>query len=297
MRQRGRQPLAAAAQEAAARVEEHAAAARSLVGALQAAGVRPDLAGQAERLARALAETRLFLAQLVKDLASQGDLGRLRHELCLSVLDAQEEERRKLAREIHDGPAQLLANLGMRLDGCQRLADLDPQRLKEELQQLKELVQLSLQDVRKILFDLRPMALDDLGLVPALRAYVKGYQARTAIAVDLASFGADRRFAPAFEVAVYRLVQECLTNVEKHAAATRVWITLECRGQELKVTVKDNGVGFDPARVQETPHRGFGLRGMRERAELVSGRMEIQSSPGQGTRVQFTFPLPEAGGA
>ncbi|MFZ5814740.1 MAG: sensor histidine kinase [Bacillota bacterium] len=213
--------------------------------------------------------------------------------LGLHAIRVQEEERRHLAREIHDGPAQLLNSVVLRIDVCQRLVGQDPERLKHELVQLKDLVRLSIQDVRKIIFDLRPMALDDLGLVPALRQYLKDYQARTGIETDFAFYGNDRRYNPAFEVALFRLCQEALTNVAKHAGATRVWVTVETTGgQEIKLTVKDDGVGFDPEAVR--PGVGgskFGLVGMRERAELLSGSMEIQSAPGRGAKLTFLFPL------
>lgn len=216
-------------------------------------------------------------------------------QLGLSVIRAQEEERRRVAREIHDGPAQLLANVVLRIDVCQKLFGVDPVRLRTELDQLKEIVRLSLQDVRKIIFDLRPMALDDLGLVPALRAFLQDYQQRTAIETDFAFFGQDRRFDSTFEVAVFRLVQEALTNVAKHARATQVWVKVDVTHKtELRMTIKDNGVGFDPAAIQgETAGKKFGLMGMKERAGLLGGSMEIQSAPGQGTRLAFTFPLGE----
>lgn len=140
----------------------------------------------------------------------------------LAIIRAQEEERRRVARELHDGPAQLLANVVLRIDVCQRLAEQDPARLREELQQLKDLLRLSLQEVRQVIFDLRPMALDDLGLVPALRSYLQGYQTRTALETDLAVYGTDRRLGPDLEIAIFRLVQEALTNVQKHARASRV---------------------------------------------------------------------------
>lgn len=237
----------------------------------------------------------LGLIREVEDLGVQLEAAQQGRGLGLHAIRVQEEERRRLAREIHDGPAQLLNSVVLRIDVCQRLVETDPERLRDELQQLKALVRLSLQDVRKIIFDLRPMALDDLGLIPALRGYLKEYQARSGIETDLATCGSDHRFQPTFEVAIFRLVQEALSNVEKHAGAERVWVTMECLGgRVVQLTVKDDGAGFDPDLVlSSTAGAKFGLLGMRERAELVGGTMTIQSAPGQGTELTFQFPVTE----
>lgn len=213
-------------------------------------------------------------------------------QLGLHIIRAQEEERRKLAREMHDGPAQLLNSVVLRINVCQRLIDTDPARLHEELNQLKELVRLSLQDIRKIIFDLRPMALDDLGLLPALRGLLKDYQAKTGIETEFRATGGERRYDPAVEVAIFRLVQESLANVYKHADATRVSVTADEADHVMRLAVVDDGAGFDVNRVLgSAAGTKFGLVGMRERTELIGGRMEIQSAPGAGTQLQFTFPL------
>ncbi|HWI65205.1 MAG TPA: sensor histidine kinase [Symbiobacteriaceae bacterium] len=236
-----------------------------------------------------------FLAANFRELGSWVESAQQSRALGLHIIRAQEEERRRLAREIHDGPTQLLNSVVLRIDVCQRFFDSDLQRLKDELQQLKELVRLSLQDVRKIIFDLRPMALDDLGVVPALRTFLKDYQARTGIETDFSVFGNDRRYDPAFEIAIFRVVQEALTNVYKHAGASRVWVKVETAGgREIKVQVKDDGAGFEPAEVKPgVAGTKFGLVAMRERTELLGGTMEIQSAPGQGTKLNLIFPLPE----
>lgn len=234
-----------------------------------------------------------LLAENFRELGSHLESAQQSRALGLHVIRAQEEERRRLAREIHDGPTQLLNSVVLRIDVCQRFFDSDLDRLRDELQQLKELVRLSLQDVRKIIFDLRPMALDDLGLIPALRTFLKDYQARTGIETDFAVFGGDRRYDPAFEIAIFRIVQEALTNVFKHAGASRVWVTVETTGgREIRVAVKDDGVGFDPGQIKPgQAGTKFGLVAMRERTELLGGLMEIQSAPGQGSKLTYIFPL------
>lgn len=248
-----------------------------------------NLQAAVQGLGRAEAE----LLQICGDLAERLRSAAHARELGLSVIRAQEEERRRVAREIHDGPAQLLANVVLRIDVCQKLYQSDPERLREELGQLKDLVRLSLQDVRKVIFDLRPMALDDLGLVPALRAYLKDFQAKTSVETEFDVFGQERRFAGAFEVALFRLVQESLNNVAKHARAARVWVKIDLRGgREIRLVIRDDGVGFQPGAQPERDAQGrVGLLGMRERTELLGGQMELESAPGQGTRLSFVFPL------
>lgn len=266
---------------------------RRVAADLAAVPAPPALAAAVAAGADSLEAALQQMAAGFRDLGSRLSLAQQGQAFGRHIVRAQEEERRRLAREIHDGPAQLLANVVLRIDVCQRLADQDLQRLRDELNQLKDLVRLSLQDVRQVIFNLRPMALDDLGLVPALRAYIKAFQSRTATEVDLVTFGTDRRYEPTFEVAVFRLVQEALTNVDKHAQASRVELVLEQRIRELKVTVKDDGVGFEPRQVaQKRTGTAYGLTGMQERARLIGGRMEISSQPGQGTRIQLVFPVP-----
>jgi two-component system sensor histidine kinase DegS len=254
-----------------------------------------EIAEDSEHLTDEVAIAIDYVATNFRELGSCLETAQQSRALGLHIIRAQEEERRRLAREIHDGPTQLLNSVVLRIDVCQRFFDSDLQRLKDELQQLKELVRLSLQDVRKIIFDLRPMALDDLGVVPALRTFLKDYQARTGIEADFSVFGNDRRYDPAFEIAIFRIVQEALTNVFKHAGASRVWVKVETAGgNQIKVQVKDDGAGFDPAQVKPgAAGTKFGLVAMRERTELLGGTMDIQSAPGQGTKLNFIFPLPE----
>ena len=245
------------------------------------------LASQVEVAMSLLSGNRRNLATQVADIRQRRDLG-------LSIIRAQEEERRRVAREIHDGPAQLLANVVMRIDVCQKLADSDLKRLKSELSQLKDLIRESLQDVRKIIFDLRPMALDDLGLVPAMRSFMKEFQDKSGLEAEVLTFGEDRRFSATLEVALFRLAQEAINNVWKHSQAKKVTVKIEFSPSGIRIVVSDDGKGFDVA-AEKAASRGnrFGLISMRERAELLHGRVKIESQPGAGTRVIFTVPLPE----
>ncbi len=207
------------------------------------------------------------------------------------LIEAQEEERRRLARDIHDGPAQLLANVVFRIDVAQTLLDGDADRARAELEQLKQLVRHSLQDVRKIIFDLRPLALDDLGLVPALRSYVSGLQEKAGLRVDIRVEGEPRRLPSVHEVALFRLVQEALHNVRKHAGTDAASVEVEFAEDEVRVTVADHGRGFDPAAAGGAVER-LGLRSMRERAELFGGSLDLRSTPGRGTVLTAHVPVP-----
>ncbi|MCL5677281.1 MAG: sensor histidine kinase, partial [Firmicutes bacterium] len=251
------------------------------------------MAHRADTLAGNVASAMGVLTGSLRNLSVHVENIKQRRDLGLAVIKAQEEERRRVAREIHDGPAQLLANVVLRIDVCQRLVDQDLQRLRDELHQLKDLVRVSLQDVRKVIFDLRPMALDDLGLVPALRSYLKDYQERSGILPELVVAGQARRFTQAFEVAVFRLVQEALNNVWKHAQAEHAWVVLEFSDAAIRLVVKDDGVGFALSEARSEGSNRFGLISMRERAELLQGRVQIDTAPKMGTRVSFHIPYPE----
>jgi len=251
------------------------------------------MANRADALAGNVASAMGFLTGSLKNISVHVENIKQRRDLGLAVIKAQEEERRRVAREIHDGPAQLLANVVLRIDVCQRLVDHDLQRLRDELHQLKDLVRVSLQDVRKVIFDLRPMALDDLGLVPAFRSYLKDYQERSGILPDLVVTGEERRFAQAYEVALFRLVQEALNNVWKHAQAEHAWVLVEFSEAGIRMVVKDDGVGFDLQQARAEGASRFGLISMRERAELLQGRVQIDTAPKLGTRVTFHIPYPE----
>lgn len=222
-----------------------------------------------------------------------GELQQL-HDLGMSIIRAQEEERRRVAREIHDGPAQMMANIVMRAEFCLKLLEVNPARLKEELNALRELVRQSLQDVRKIIFDLRPMVLDDLGLVAALKRYVVDFREQYGINAEFSFFGQDRRLPVSIEVTLFRIAQECLNNVRKHAAARSVGVKLEILPERVNLLIRDDGKGFDLEKVKSSSRpEGYGLINIRERAQLLNGSVQINTAPGKGTSVYVTVPLQE----
>lgn len=220
-----------------------------------------------------------------------GELQQL-HELGINIIRAQEEERKRIAREIHDGPAQVMANIVMRAEFCLKLLEVDPARLREELAALRELVKQSLQDVRKIIFDLRPMILDDLGLVAALKRYLADFQQQYGIAAEFVLLGQDRRLPVSVEVTLFRIVQECLSNVRKHAQAKSVLVKLEIVPERVNLLVKDDGRGFVlPEAGACAVAGGYGLINIRERAQLLGGFVQVNTAPGRGTAVYVSVPL------
>ncbi|WP_265443060.1 sensor histidine kinase [Acetivibrio straminisolvens] len=217
----------------------------------------------------------------------------------IQIIKAQEEERQRVAREIHDGPAQSMSNIVLKAEICERLVDSEPEKAKEELKTLKSVVRETLRDVRKIIYDLRPMSLDDLGLIPTLQRYLETYQEESKITVSFNTRGNCEQLRPVVSLTVFRLVQEAINNIKKHAHADKVTINLEFMEKELKLYILDNGVGFDIGSLKtsgENINGGFGLISMRERVELLDGKFEIDSTIGNGTRLNITVPLiPEEG--
>lgn len=210
------------------------------------------------------------------------------------IIQAQEEERKRVAREIHDGPAQSMANVVLRTEVCEKLLDLKPEAVRKELAELRETVKHSLQDVRRIIFDLRPMSLDDLGLIPALSRYIESLKERYNLEVEINCTGQRRRLNSLVEVALYRLVQEALQNTIKHANASKIVINLEMDAEHISAVIKDNGVGFDAENYLKEPRPdSYGLIGMKERLEILGGQLSVRSYPGEGTELLAMLPLDE----
>lgn len=170
----------------------------------------------------------------------------------LKIILAQEEERKRISREIHDGPAQLLAHLVLRTEIVERMiAKQEFKMVQDEIVDLKKQVRSSLEEMRKVIFNLRPMALDDLGLIPTLRKYVQDFEEKTKIRSLFETRGKEHRLSSAMEAAIYRLIQEALTNAAKHAYPTYVLVEITYQAQLVKIVVQDNGLGFKPELFQQ----------------------------------------------
>lgn len=216
-----------------------------------------------------------------------------RNQLMHRLITAQEDERRSISRELHDQMGQYLAALMMGLKSLQKAAQL-PSPVQARLIKLQELTAQFSQDARHFALQLRPTVLDDLGLYAALTNYIEEWSKRNEIKVDLHSNGLTNRRLPAqIETTLYRLIQEALNNVLKHARAQRVSVIVEYRIDRVLVVLEDDGEGFDVAAALNAPAsvRGLGLTSMRERVELVGGRLEIESAPGGGTTIVARIPI------
>ncbi|MBI3964862.1 MAG: sensor histidine kinase [Chloroflexi bacterium] len=206
------------------------------------------------------------------------------------VIEAQENERQRLAREIHDGPAQILANGIFQLEYFERLARQRPTELAKELAGLKQDLRTGLTEVRHFIFDLRLPSLRDLGLRASLQRYTQELADRSGIQVELDCDEHFERLSDVQETTIFRIVQEALQNVRKHARASKAKVTLRHCGAGFVVTVEDDGAGFtvEAAGPRETKH--FGLTSMRERAQLIGGELVVDSRANEGTRVTLRMP-------
>jgi signal transduction histidine kinase len=227
-----------------------------------------------------LAETFASRAAVAVDLSE-----RIARDALRRVVDAQELERRRLARELHDETGQALTSILLGLKALEETLETDESRAATT--GLRELVVATLQDVRRLAVELRPSVLDDFGLVAALEHLTSSFAEQTGIAVDFGAALGDDRVPGEVETALYRIVQESLTNVVKHARAQRVSIALTRMEGSVKAVIEDDGQGFDPAHADG----GHGLLGMRERLALLGGRLRIESSTGSGTTIAADVPL------
>jgi signal transduction histidine kinase len=207
-----------------------------------------------------------------------------------AVTAGQEEERRRLARELHDDTIQSLIALNQR--GQLAQMELEDHPALEKLTEMQEMMAQIIADLRRLTRDLRPIYLEDLGLVPALDMLVRDTNAALNIPVNFETSGDDRRLRPEVELALYRLAQEALNNVVRHAQASLVVVRLDFAGDTIRLQIADDGCGFEvpesPAEMAPVGH--FGLLGMQERAELIGARLTVNSAPDQGTRVSVTLP-------
>jgi signal transduction histidine kinase len=204
------------------------------------------------------------------------------------VTAAQEEERQRIARELHDGLGPTLASLNMRLRTVSRLLERDDHPAAEEIEELAEQTQAGIRDIRRLIHDLRPVALDELGLVPALREHLARCEQEHNLVVEFAA-DAGERLPTSVETALFRIVQEAVNNVLRHAQAEHVRVTLARDADRVELCVADDGQGFDAQLPRSGRH--IGLWSMRERVEQLGGQFEVRSVPGEGTTLTTVVPL------
>ncbi|MBI5842321.1 MAG: sensor histidine kinase [Chloroflexi bacterium] len=204
------------------------------------------------------------------------------------IVNAQEAERQRLSRQMHDGPAQALSNFILQTEIAMRLLDVDPNQAKEELGSLKTSAMGTFQKVRNFIFELRPMMLDDLGLIPTIRKYADAFKEQTNLDVSVTVTGSERRLEPYLEVMIFRAIQELLGNAARHSQATMIKVQVDIGNEMTRVSVDDNGKGFDSETLKQS--NNLGLKLIRERAEMLGGNFEIDSAAGKGTRISFMVP-------
>jgi signal transduction histidine kinase len=212
-----------------------------------------------------------------------------RADLLKRLIYAQEEERKRIARELHDETSQNMARMTMSLDRAVQASDIESRRA--HLGEARGLLLKTLEGVHRIIYDLRPSILDDLGLVPALQWYAERRLSSQGINVTWEVNARDARLPTLMETALFRVVQEALTNVAKHARAENVIVSMDLGVEAVTIEVEDDGVGFEPAlALAGQDAQGLGIRGMRERVGILGGRFELRSQPGDGTQLRIWIP-------
>jgi signal transduction histidine kinase len=281
LREESEEPALASARVETAKADPGSAmAATALGGSALSAG---ELAARLRRLAAGLEREAQALQGADRQVAAAD--GDTEEHLQLHAIEA---ERARLARELHDGPAQYFANAVFQTEYLERLLAHDPPAVASGLALLRDGLRHGVAEIRRCIFDLRLPAIDELGLIAWMTGYLADYERQFGVVVEASLPSEDPRLTSEQTVTVFRVLQEALTNARKHAQARHIRVVLRCRRQELILLVEDDGQGFDPS-----VHRPgqYGLLGMRERAQLVGGRLEIAGRPGQGARIVLHLPL------
>lgn len=247
-----------------------------------------------ERAENVVSQMNVVSEYLSGDLSQIVETAKNRQMMGLKVILAQEEERRRIAREIHDGLAQSMANVVLRTEITERMLETEQHDdAMSEVKDLKSQLRSGLEEIRKIIFNLRPMALDDLGIVPTLRKFIQDFEEKHGIKTSFEHTGKEARVASAMEVAIFRFVQEAFSNVLKHANATHIEVEMAFQPEMIKVRIYDNGIGFSQTEAEQKAASGnhFGLVGMRERVEILDGVFRVDSKPQQGTTITMLVPV------
>ncbi|TCT12252.1 two-component system sensor histidine kinase DegS [Natranaerovirga pectinivora] len=210
----------------------------------------------------------------------------------IKILEAQENERQRIAREMHDGPAQSLTNLVHKTELCIKLIDKDPIRTSLELQSLKSVIRSTIDDIRRIIYNLRPMSIDDLGLIPTIERYIDKIQEETTFTIELKVNNNEYNINSIINLTLFRIIQESLNNIIKYAKATNVTIMITYNKESIELEIVDNGVGFNinDYKNNKEINKGFGLSMMKERVYLLSGHIDIQSTINKGTKYYVMVP-------
>jgi two-component system sensor histidine kinase UhpB len=243
------------------------------------------MVGMAQQLGLSIENARLYQEAQEREKL----LGDLLHQ----AVGAQEAERQRIARELHDATGQSLTAIALGLRGTETMLNSDPSIAAEQIIALRSFTTDALGELRRLISDLRPSHLDDLGLIAALRWYIREFDERYPIQTDLVVEGDQVRLPSEYETVLFRITQEALTNIAKHADASRATIELVIQPSQVYLTIRDDGRGFklDEVLQGEGSRTGWGLIGIQERASLIGGQYEIDSAPGHGTVIRVQVPL------
>lgn len=237
-------------------------------------------------------ERQLEVLKKIKDASSGGapkqENGRSPQASIEVMIQAQEQERQRLSRQMHDGPAQALSNFILQTEIALRLFEVDQEQARQELNSLKTAASTTFQKVRDFIFDLRPMMLDDLGLVPTIKRYADHLAEKMGMEVAVSVTGSERRLQPYLEVVVFRAIQELLSNSALHTQASSMKVQLDISERQVRASIEDNGRGFDPHTIPAEAE--LTIKAIRERMDLLGGTFDLDSAAGQGARFSFSVP-------
>lgn len=218
-------------------------------------------------------------------------------DMGINVLETQENERKRIARDLHDSTVQNLTNMMHKTELCTRLIDIDPVRAKLELQTMINTIKSTINDMRNIIFGLRPMSLDDLGLIATIERYIRDFKKNHEIDISLRVHNEEKSILPVINLTLFRIVQEASNNAMKHGKANKIVIDLSYDDETIALSISDNGIGFKKDTYMETKANmfsGYGLSMMKERILLLSGDFNIESSENKGTNILVKVPLNHA---
>lgn len=250
----------------------------------------------AEQMAMRISSVLGYLSSQISEVVAQMEKASSSRFLSALIIKAQEDERYRVSREIHDGPAQDVANLLFQASICERLVTVDPEEARAGIQELRRQLRGCLGDIRQIIFDMRPMSLDDLGLVAAVRQLAARLEERQTLKVDVSVEGSEISLPSHVNTGIFRIIQEALNNVDRHSGKKEAQVRMLFTGTAVSVLIEDQGSGFDLEAVEEqmkaSEGRGsFGIIGMRERADIIGAQLSIASTPGRGSRVHLRLPI------
>ena len=252
-----------------------------------------DIVEQAECLMSKMKSVMDFLVSDLVDLGKTISNLEDKTQIGMKIIKAQEEERRRIARDIHDGPAQNIASLVIKTEIVEKLLKRGNIHIEDELKDIKTQLRAVLKEIRGIMYDLRPISLDEVGLIPTIERMAADMSYEKNIAIEIKKISDYPIFNSLNKLIVYRIVQESLNNIIKHSGAKNVVIRMDVRQDSINGSVSDDGKGFDADSFMEAKDKSFGLSSMKERAEIAHGSITIKSVVGKGTKIMFSIPNEE----